>query len=126
MSSYIEGALICGWAAYAFARILARHWREEVEDLPPHLRAPLEDALEALDHAARRWEATRRGNAEALPAEAAPSSEHELSTREAADVLKVSERRIRQLADAGALVGRKEGPQWRLRKDAVLAYRESE
>ena len=108
---YIEGAYLDGWPAYCFARILARHWKDDVEDLPPHLRTPLEDAREALEHAARHYATTARGSAEAAPAETAAPLNHEdsLTTAEVADLLEVTERRVRQLATAGALAGRQRG-----------------
>jgi len=125
-SLYIEGALISGWPAFAFARILARHWRDEVEDLRPHLRAPLEDAREALEHAALHF-ATERGSAEAAPSEAEATSDckdrDELTTAEVADVLKVTERRVRQLA-RDHLNGKRRQGRWYFDRGAVIAYRE--
>jgi len=125
---YVEGAVIDGWAAYALARMVARHGRDEIADLPPHLRAPIEDAAEALQHAGARWAASVRGNAEALAAEMRASSESqddELSTEEAADVLNMSGRRVRQLAATGALLGRQRAGRWHFDRRAVIAYHET-
>lgn len=124
MTSYIEhAAIVQGWSAYAFARLLRRYWRDEVEDLPPHLRRPLEESLEALRAAGAAWERSLRGSAEAPAAEAAVSSDHELSTRQAAEVLQVSDRRIRQLLESGALTGRRCGQRWWVDHGSLTAYK---
>ena len=67
---YVEAAVIDGWPAWAIARMLSRHCLEEIEDFPAHLRAPLEDATEALQHAGERWAISARGSAEVVLAEA--------------------------------------------------------
>ena len=127
---YFEGALLSDWPAFAFARILARHWRDDVEDFPPHLRAPLEDAREALERAAQRFDverkaATARGIAEAVPAEAQASSNcrDTMTSAEVAILLGVSDRRVRQLAGMGTLPGRQEQGRWRFDRGPVLEYR---
>lgn len=131
-SGYVRGALISGWPAYAFARTLRRYWRDAVEDLPPHLREPLEDALVALEFAAREFAEERKaaaasGSAEAVPAEAAITSKcrEELTTAEVASDLQVSERRVRQLAGLGRLPGRLVAGRWTFDPGAVAAYRET-
>jgi hypothetical protein len=122
----VEAAVIDGWAAWAIARMLSSHCREQIEELPAHLRAPLEDATEALQHAGERWAISARGSTEALPAEAPVTSNcrEELTASEVADVLKVTERRIRQLATAGALPGKQKAGRWSFEPGAVLAYQE--
>lgn len=129
---YIEdAALVAGWPAYRFAKILRRHWQEETEDLPLAMRGALEDDLANIDRAGRAWAdrvlaAKARGSAEAVPAEmAASSSCKELSTEEVASMLQLTERRIRQLAGIGELPGRRdEAGHWTFDQGAVLALRD--
>lgn len=128
---YFEGAVISDWPAYCFARIIGRHWQDEVEYLPLHLRAPLEDAREALECAARHWAEERkaitaRGSAEAAPAETeAPSTcKDTLTTEEVGAILGVSDRRVRQLARTGELPGREDRGRWTFDKGAVVALKE--
>lgn len=123
MSRYVESAVILsGWPAYAINNMLRRHWRD-VEDLPPHLRAPLEDTREAIEHAAQRYaRECRRGNAEAARAETeAPSDKDTLTSEEVADALGVSDRRVRQLAGTGELPGRQVAGKWTFDPGAVVA-----
>ena len=124
---YVEAAVIDGWPAYAIARLIARHGRDEFADLPPHLRGPIEDAAEALRRAGAAWAASVRGNAEAAAAEMRASSESqddELSTEEAATMLDLSERRVRQLIASGAVAARKKHGRHVIDRGAVLAYHE--
>lgn len=127
--AYVHGALVSGWSAYAILKILRAQWSDQVEDLPLHLRAPLEDVREALEYEARRWQAARNvsatGSSEAALPEAAPDSEHqELTSAEVANVLHLTDRRVRQLAGAGALAARQVAGRWVFDPGAVTAYRE--
>ena len=114
-------AVIDGWPAYAIGRMLARHCHDEIADLPPHLRRPIEAASEALRLAGAAW-VSARGSAEAALPEAPVSSEHErdgLDTREVAGVLRVSQRRVRQLVASGALPAHKRQGRWTFERGAV-------
>jgi hypothetical protein len=125
-SFYADGAaIIAGWPAWAIARMLTRSCGDQIADLPALLRAPVEDGLEALRRAGGRWAASASGNSEAMPAEVPVSSEHddEISTREAADMLRLSDRRIRQLATDGRLAGRQRQGRWVLDRGAVIAHK---
>jgi hypothetical protein len=126
---YVEAAVIDGWPAFAIARMLTRSCGDEIADLPAHLRAPIEDATNALRHAGERWATSARGSAEAALPEAPVPLEHdedEVSTREAAHMLELSDRRIRQLAADGRLVGRQIQGRWVLDRGAVIAHLKGE
>lgn len=120
----VAAAVLSGWPAYAIGRLLTR-CHDEVADLPPHLRQPIEDATDALRLAGAAW-VSARGSAEALPAEAPVSSQHEpdaLDTQEVADMLRLSARRVRQLATRGRLPGSKRHGRWTFDRGAVIAHR---
>ena len=122
---YFENVVILrGWPAYAIGRMLARHCHDEIADLPPHLRRPIEAASEALRLAGAAW-VSARGSAEAALPEAPVSSEHErdgLDTREVAGALRVSARRVRQLAVDGRLPGSKRHGRWTFERGAVIEF----
>ena len=121
-------AVIDGWPAYAIGRMLARHCHDEIADLPPHLRRPIEDASEALRLAGEAWVSGRRGNPEAGTAETAVPSDgqgDELTTAAAATMLEVTERRVRQLIADGTLTAHKRGGRQMLDRGAVTAYHDS-
>jgi hypothetical protein len=121
-------AIITGFAAAEIPRLLRRYAREPLEEYPFAVRELLEDALRAMDEAAAQWRATSaRGTAEVLPAEVLPHSDgepDEIGTREAANMLRVSERWTRQLATDGHLPGHKRQGRWSFIPAAVLAYDE--
>ena len=123
---YVEhGAVLSGWPAYAFARTLRRHLPELLDCLAPHLRQPLEEALEALTLAGAAYAQSRRGTS--VPADAAQGADSEamdvMTTQQAADVLGCIPRYVRRLAAEGRLPGRCEHHRWQLDGAAVLAYR---
>ncbi len=124
---YVEGGLVSGFAAWRLGRSIPRYLRDALDDLPPHLRTEVEDAVEAMRYSGQRWAATARGSAAEPPAEAPVCSKQEadeLSSVEVADVLKVTERRVRQLAAAGVLPGRQKAGRWSFDRGAVTAYHE--
>jgi hypothetical protein len=119
------GVILDGWELYAITRVLSRHLPEYLEPLPLHLREPIEDRFAECLQMAREWtEDRKRGSAEAAPAEVVTDSSQELTSTEVATILNVSERRVRQLAEAGALAGhqRKRGGPWIFDRGAVLAH----
>jgi hypothetical protein len=128
-SACIEGvAVVSGSAAWWIAKLLTRHCRDDLADLPPKVRAPLEDAIENLRLAGERCAISARGNQTGHSAEVAVSSNHddELDSAAAAAMLGLSARRVRQLAKAGLLPGRlKAGRCWSFDTDAVSAYRKT-
>jgi len=121
-------AVIDGWPAYYLARIVTRRGREDIEDLPPALRAPVEECLRAMRLAGEAWASGRRGNPEAGTAETAVPSDgqgDEMTTKAAATMLEVTERRVRQLIADGTLTAHKRGGRQMLDRGAVTAYHDS-
>lgn len=117
-----DAVILDGWPAFAIARVLQRHWRDEVEDLPPHLREPLEEALSALEQAGRAWAQSLRGTAE--PAGAEPALDSEVTTLQAAGRLGVSARMVRKLIGQGALPARRTARGWRIEEGGVAALQD--
>ena len=121
-------ALIHGWPALAFARTLRRHLPELLECLDPHLRRPLEDALEALTLAGDAYaRSCQRGTSVPPSAElrADSAAMDEMTSQQAAEVLGCIPRYVRRLAADGRLPGRRERHRWLLDAGAVLAYRDN-
>ncbi|MFI0482228.1 helix-turn-helix domain-containing protein [Actinomadura sp. 9N215] len=126
-SRYVEGALIHGVSAHVLDRVL--RWpvvAGALDDLPVWMRPEVEAARRAIRWAAAEYEAlplvaAADGIAAAQEAETVPPSRHgEITTGEAAGLLRLSERRVRQLAAQG--MGRRAGGRWLLDRSAVLAY----
>lgn len=90
-------------------------------------RAAVLEETAQLEYVGRWYRASLAsdlGNAEpAVSAPAAPLA-HEISVGEAAEVLGVSERRIRQLCTDEVIEGRKDGWSWRVSRASVVTYRE--
>jgi excisionase family DNA binding protein len=97
---------------------------QEIEDTPPFLRKPVETLLDELlaDGDKFRISVERRiaGNL----AEIEPNSSHgrSIDCDEAAGLLGLSDRRVRQLATEGLLSGVKVGRKWCFNLADVLAY----
>jgi excisionase family DNA binding protein len=121
-------AAVSGSPAWWIAKLLTRHCREQIEDLPLHVRASLEDAIDALRAAGEHCAIAARGSVTLPHAETAVCSSHEqdeLDSDAAADMLKVSVRRVRQLAAAGHLPAHQKRGRWTFSTDDVTTYRES-
>lgn len=128
MPGYVEGAaLVEGAAAHVLAELLAipgvRHY---LRGRPPELQGAIEEAVTAIRQAARAYEQARAsasafGSAETALAEIVQPFEREIVTREAAALLGLTERRVRQLAAEG--MGRRAGGRWLLDRTAVEEYR---
>lgn len=84
-------------------------------DLSPYHRQDIEDAFRDLAAAAEHWRTSANGNAETPEPEiVAPSDADELlTTTEAAEVLDLSPRRVRQL---GPIIGRKVNGRWQFNR----------
>lgn len=125
---YVEGALITGPSAHVLDRILASPnvvRMLAMVQMPAEARAEVDAARRAIRRAAQAFEAASTavdGTTETSLAEIAPLSSHEFDTHEAAALLGVGERRVRQLAAGG--MGRRAGGRWLLDRTAVLAYAE--
>jgi len=126
---FTHAAIVRGWPAYAVARLLRRHW-DEVEDLPLHLRAPLEDALEALEQAGQRFAAERRATCgpaaleSAAPPVVSEAMDAEMTTEKAAGALGVGERYVRKLVAGGELPARQEHGRWLIDPAAIAVLKE--
>ncbi|WP_326583333.1 helix-turn-helix domain-containing protein [Streptomyces sp. NBC_00481] len=127
MSGYVGGALVDGVTAHVLDKVLASpNVAEVLCSLPPWMRAEVEAGRRAIRRAAREYEqlavAAVEGSAETeVPDVGAPLG-HEITTCEAAALLDVTERRVRQLAAGG--MGQRRGGRWVLDRSAVLAYAE--
>lgn len=84
--------------------------------------AELDAVLIALGVAAAAWRTTATGSDQAPQPEADPHSEW-LSTSEAADLLGVTDRRVRQEITGGRLVARRVAGRWRISREDVEQYR---
>lgn len=89
-------------------------------------REQVVEALRDLHEVAaeyREWRASELGSSEGVDSAPAAPLSHEISVREAADMLRVSDRRVRQLCDEGAIEARKPGWSWLVDRGSVELYR---
>ncbi|WP_431900227.1 helix-turn-helix domain-containing protein [Nonomuraea sp. bgisy101] len=124
--TYVDGAVVDGFAAYCLDRILARHLPALLahSNLSPTQRAQLESVKADIRKASRRWEASITSadvSAETTSPEITPSSEW-VNTEQAATLLGMTPRRARQLAAGG--LGVKVRGTWLLDRAAVIEYRQ--
>lgn len=122
-----EVAIVRGVSAHVIDRVLsAPNTAKVLDGLPGWLRLELDATRAAIHRAAEAYEAgpvADLGSSATPTAAVDASSPHdEISTGEAAVILGLRERRVRQLAGGG--MGRKVGHVWLLDRSAVLAYRE--
>lgn len=124
-------AVVSGWPAWAVTWVLRRHLADDLDQLerlsdglPGDRRQEILDAFADLEAAAEDWRASANGNAETPDAETVASSPTDelLTTRQAAEMLDLTPRRVRQLAAAG--LGVKSDGRWRIRRSDVDAYQE--
>lgn len=125
-------APVAGFAAFQIAIMLKEHMParlirlQELEAagrLPPSRRAAVRDAWAAILAAAEDWEYEWRssadGSTEALPAEMPSRSSREIDTATAADLLRVTESRVRQLIRSGDIAARKAGGVWLIDRSEI-------
>jgi excisionase family DNA binding protein len=126
MSTRLIGArtaLVSGSTAWLLSRILRSPAVKRLLAHPPAWieRGDLADTINAVDQAGKAFEvalsALERGNEAPLSA-MVPQSE--FTTRQAAERLGLSQRRVQELATL--LGGRRVGRQWRLPEAAVREY----
>ena len=120
-----ELLLVRGVSVLALQTVVRRHLHMLVSIDQPADQWML-DLLEQLDAAALGARASGRGSAEAVLREVPARSPHEpLTVPEVAARLGVSERRVRQIADAGRFAGADKDRHgaWLIPLDAVVAYR---
>jgi excisionase family DNA binding protein len=128
VSGYLrQAAYVDGVVAHVLAELLATPAaRRYLRSRPATLQGDIERAIVAIRQAAGAYEktlgpASADGSAETPLAEIVQPFDREITTREAAALLGVTERRVRQLAAGG--MGRKAGSQWLLDRTAVEEYR---
>jgi excisionase family DNA binding protein len=118
-----QTALVSGPSAWILSRILRSPDVRRILANPPAWieRGDLADTVMAIDQAGKAFEvalsALERGNEAPLSA-VMPQSE--FTTRQAAERLGLSQRRVQELA--ALLGGRRVGRQWRLPEAAVREY----
>lgn len=118
-------AHVSGWPAWFLTRVLRKHLGDALDrrDMPPTRRQQVLDAFHDLEAAADDWRTSASGNAETRDAETvAPSgSDDVLTTEEAAAMLNLTPRRVRQL---GPIIGRKVGGSWQFNRTDLEIHRE--
>jgi excisionase family DNA binding protein len=134
VSVYVrDGVVLAGWAAFAIARLLAGSGcRQQIEDMPPGMRAPIEDAIADLQRAGQAWQKRHeeRDGGPAAPVRTALPLLSEtdvnavVTTEEASALLDVGTRYVRKLIDSGVLPARRERGRWLIDRAAVLAHQE--
>jgi excisionase family DNA binding protein len=126
-------APVAGFPAAFLAALLRTHGPEHLARLQAEIDAgrvhpayarEVRQAWAAIEHAAdewRTWRVSVDGNAEPLPAET-PAPSQVVSTREAAGMLRISERRVRQLLAEGRLAGEQRGREWQIDRASVALF----
>lgn len=120
-----------GPAAWVLVTFLRRQGLREwlpgaMANLWPDEREQLQVALLDMEECAEEYKAHRAsgvGSAELVAPEAAASSSRDVTAREAAAMLRVSDRRVRQLCASGDLDGRRDGLVWLIDRASVELYR---
>jgi excisionase family DNA binding protein len=81
--------------------------------------------LDELEEFGGRWTASVIGSAEVPQTpDLVEVPEQEMTTKEAAKVLDISDRGVRLACEAGRLEGRKVGGEWRVAVESIAAYHE--
>jgi excisionase family DNA binding protein len=120
----VEAALVRGWPAQALSVFIPRYCREAIAELPPELRADLNETIAAIGAAGASWMASGRGIVELpiqLPSVESQYEHDEITTTAAAAELCISGRRVRQLCEQGRLPARRVGGRWLVSRAAVQA-----
>lgn len=95
-------------------------------NLQPHERQQMIQALFDLEQVAKEHKeylVSGVGSAEPRLPEVAPQLPYEITARKAADMLRLSDRRVRQLCASGDLDGRRDGLVWLIDRASVELYR---
>lgn len=126
-SGEVGGQAVLGGAVAGVLAHLLLHtdWRRELHRRGFPLAAPyVEEAARNMARAGHRWGAASvSGNAEGQGVADAPSSSSCLTVREVATLVRLSERRVRQLADAGLIDGVTDtSGRWQFTTEAVDAF----
>jgi excisionase family DNA binding protein len=126
------GGLVSPLAAAVFASMLREPLRRRTcvsTGIAPRNAAELRAAFDALDRVGEEWMRSRRSisvvpRLPRLSTEIAPGStaDMEIDTEKAAELLRLTDSRVRQLLRSGELLGRKAGRRWVVKRSAVAAY----
>lgn len=122
------------WAVNELLRLLLSRpgaWRRLVDPLSPRQRSGLVRALREIDAAAAAWLAAEEAATAGVGNTPTPVGEvgagwprgwveDEIDVREAAQLLGLQPRRVRDLAGAGGIAARRVGGAWRLSRASVL------
>jgi hypothetical protein len=124
MSEPLLGAFLSGWSAYAVDVILKRYAKDYAPVMTPKQQQEFAATQKAIHRAALHWHAAT-ANAQTATAEIPALSGNEVTTAEAADLLAVTEQRVRQLAALWVHEGlaRKVGRVWMIDQAAIELYR---
>jgi CRP-like cAMP-binding protein len=130
-SGFVEhAAFVSGWPAEVVDMMLSRYAPQFLAAMAPDQRAEVEVAHRAIHRAAKAHGAAkvRHRTSDIEPEEFSAPSEHEISTREAAEVLDVTPRQVCRLAAEWAAEGlaRQVGRTWLVDRDAVAAYQDQQ
>lgn len=126
-------AAVSGFAAWYLANVLTGQLAQALErhtgQIDPGRLAEVRETWALIkrmgdDYAAEQQRITADGSAAMRSVEAAPRSAHEITTDQAAGMLGLTPRRVRQLLAAGLLDGRLAGRTWLVRRQSVLLYRD--
>ncbi len=129
-----RAAVVVGYSAWALNKILRTvlgepaAWRTIVDPLAPRQREALVRALRSIAEAADSWaavESTAASGSAAAATEPVASAflhDDEIGSSQAAALLGLGERRVRDLAAAGCLGARRVGGSWRYSRASVLAH----
>jgi excisionase family DNA binding protein len=115
-------------AAAVFSQMLARPLRARIaasSGIHPDNAAELREMYAELDRVGRVWMASRPRKSAGCVTEinAGSVADMEINTEKAAELLRLTDARIRQLLRDGSLPGRKVGRRWVVMRSAVIAYR---
>jgi excisionase family DNA binding protein len=126
--------VLVGYSAYVLDHLLRSSVLSDpgeyafvVRAMTPRQRSAFERALREIHLAAQEWLDLQRAAASGTTATAptpvrSVSGHDDIGTRDAAELLGLGERRVRDLVAAGELGARRVGNSWRLSRAAVLDY----
>jgi excisionase family DNA binding protein len=128
----LSGAVISPLACAVFAAMLDKPLRRRISlasGIHPGNAAELREMYAELERVGRGWMRSRRISVAAVPAASVTEmgsgsvADMEIDTVKAAELLRFTTSRVRQLLRAGVLPGRKVGRRWVVKKSDILAYR---
>jgi excisionase family DNA binding protein len=123
-----SGAVVSPMAAAVFAQMLERPLRRRIcasTGIDPHNAAELREMYAELARVGQGWMASRPRKSAGCVTEinAGSVADMEINTEKAAELLRLTDSRVRQLLRDETLPGRKVGRRWVVQKSDVLAFR---